>query len=71
MEVPVTLVGLRVTPEGRPEEVRAMLPVNPPVGVMVSVLVPVAPATTEAAVADMLKSGVVVTAEGVSVYMAV
>ena len=32
-----------VTPVGRPDAVNATVPVNPPVGVMVMVLVPLAP----------------------------
>lgn len=70
MEEAVTLEGLRVTPVGRPDEVSAMLPVKPPDGVMVSVLVPVEPTTADALVADMLKFGVAAAA-GVKVYMAV
>jgi hypothetical protein len=52
-----TLDGLRVTPVGKPEEVRAILPAKPPEGVTVSALVPVEPARTDALVADMLKFG--------------
>ena len=70
-DVPVTLAGLRVMPVGSPEAVSAMLPVKPPDGVTVSVVVPVVPATRDRLVADMLKSAAVETAEGVSVYMAV
>jgi hypothetical protein len=70
VEEAVTLEGLSVTPVGRPEEVSAMLPVKPPEGVMVSALVPVEPARTDALVADMVKFGVAAAA-GVNVYMAV
>lgn len=52
--LPVTLDGLRVTPLGRPEADKAIVPVNPFVGVTVRVLVPVAPATTVALVAARL-----------------
>ena len=54
VEVPVTLLGLRVTPLGKPAAVRAMLPVNPFVGVTVRVLVPLAPCVTVALVAERL-----------------
>jgi len=68
---PVTLVGLKVTPLGRPEADNAMVPVKPFCGVTVRVLVPVAPATTVAAVAERLKSGFATATAGVSVYIAV
>jgi len=61
--VPVVEVGLKlaVTPEGKPLALRATLPVNPPEGVTVNVLVPVAPWVTVALVADREKSGVCAT----------
>jgi hypothetical protein len=57
--VPVVDVGLKlaVTPEGRPLALRATLPVNPPEGFTVTVLVPVAPWVTVALVADRENSG--------------
>ena len=70
MEEAVTLEGLSVTPAGSPEEDNPMLAAKPFDGVMVSALVPVEPATTDALVADMLKSGLATTA-GVRVYLAV
>jgi len=41
-----------VTPEGRPEADRVTLPVNPPEGVTVIVLVPVPPCVTETLAGD-------------------
>ena len=58
LEVPVMLEGVKVTPLGRPEAVRAMVPEKPFAGVTVTVLVPVLPAESVAAVAERLKSGV-------------
>jgi hypothetical protein len=55
--LPVTLLGLNVTPLGRPEAERPMVPVKLFVGLTVRLLVPVDPATTVALVAEMLKSG--------------
>jgi hypothetical protein len=55
--LPVTLLGLNVTPLGRPEAKRLMVPVKPFVGATVRLLVPVAPCTTVALVANRLKSG--------------
>jgi hypothetical protein len=69
-EVPVMVDGLKVTPLGNPEADRAMLPAKPPVGVMVTVLVPVEPGATVALLAARLKSGVVVEPEPVNVYCA-
>lgn len=71
VDVPVMFVGLNVTPVGRPEAVRAIVPVKPPEGATVRVLVPLAPATTLALLAERVKSGAGVTAAGVNVYMAV
>ena len=71
MPDPVTLPGLSVTPVGRPEEVSAMVPVKPFCGATVRVLVPLAPATTVALVAERLKSGFAAAAAGVNVYIAV
>ena len=69
VEVPVTLAGLRVTPVGRPDADKAMVPVKPLIRVTVRVLVPVPPGATVAALAERLKSGVAVEApEPVSVY---
>jgi len=61
--VPVVEVGLKlaVTPEGKPLALRATLPVNPPEGVTVTVLLPVAPWATLALVAAREKSGVCTT----------
>lgn len=67
---PVTLAGLKVTPLGNPEADRAMVPAKAFTGVTVSVLVPVAPCTTVAFVAERLKSGLA-TAVGANVYDAV
>lgn len=71
VEVPVTLAGLSVTPAGKPDADKAIVPAKLPDGVTVSVLVPVPPAVTVAPVAERLKSGVVIAAAGVSVYIAV
>jgi hypothetical protein len=56
--VPVVDVGLKlaVTPAGRPLALNATLPVNPPRGVMVTVLVAVPPWPTLALVAEREKS---------------
>jgi hypothetical protein len=55
--LPVTLLGLNVTPLGRPEAERLMVPVKLFVGETVRLLVPVAPCTTVALVAERVKSG--------------
>jgi hypothetical protein len=55
--LPVTLLGLNVTPLGRPEADIAMVPVKPFAGLTVRLLVPVAPCTTVALVAERVKSG--------------
>ena len=54
-----------VTPEGSPEALRVTLPLNPPTGLTVIVLVPVAACTmvTLAGAAERLKSGAVGVAE--------
>src|SRR5258708_1941700 len=58
-------VGLKaaVTPEGRPEADRAMALLKPPETVVVTVVVPVEPCTTETepGEAEIVKSGVTVT----------
>jgi hypothetical protein len=58
--VPVVEVGLKlaVTPAGKPPALRATLPVNPPEGVTVTVLLPVPPCATDtlAGLADKEKS---------------
>ena len=56
--VAVMLDGLNVTPLGNPAAVRAMLAEKPFVGATVTVLLPVAPATTVALLAERVKSGV-------------
>jgi len=58
--VPVVDAGLKlaVTPAGSVPTLSATLPVNPPVGVTVTVLVPVPPWATVALAADSEKSGV-------------
>ena len=68
--VPVTLLGLKVTPLGRPAANRAMLPVKLFAGVTVRVLVPLAPCVTVALLAERLKSAVAAAA-GVRVNIAV
>jgi len=59
--VPVAGLGLKaaVTPVGKVEAtaLRVTLPVNPPTGPTVTVLVPVPPCNTVAFVADRVKSG--------------
>src|SRR5215471_3981430 len=57
--VPVVEAGLKlaVTPAGRPLTLNATLPLNPPLGVTVTVLVPVPPWATVTAVAVREKSG--------------
>jgi len=61
--VPVVDAGLKlaVTPAGRPLALNATLPVNPPRGVTVTVLVAVPPWTTLALVAAREKSDAPVT----------
>jgi len=58
--VPVVEAGLKaaVTPAGNPLALSDTLPVNPPEGVTVIVLVPVAPCVTVALVPDKVKLGV-------------
>ena len=58
--VPVVDAGLKlvVTPAGNPLALRATLLLNPLAGVMVTVLLPVAPCVTVAFVAEREKSGV-------------
>ena len=55
--VVVALAGLKaaVTPVGRPEAVRATLPVKPFFGVIVSVLEPLAPCAIDTLVGDAAK----------------
>src|SRR5215831_3619125 len=57
--VPVVEAGLKLaaTPAGNDPTLSATLPLNPPEGVTVTVLVPVAPCATVAFVADKEKSG--------------
>jgi len=64
--VPVMLDGLDVTPLGKPESERPMLPVKPFEGVTVTVLVPLAPAVIIELLAERLKFGVAAAA-GVNV----
>jgi hypothetical protein len=61
--VPVVEAGLKdaVTPLGSVPVLRLTLPANPPIGVTVTVLVPVLPCTTVALVPDREKSGVLLT----------
>ena len=63
--LPVVEVGLKlaVTPAGKPLALRATLPVNPPEGVTVTVLLPLPPCATDtvAGLADKEKSGVCTT----------
>ena len=69
VDVPEILAGLKVTPVGKPDAVKEMLPVKPPEGVTVRVSVPVEPAATVALLAERVKLGVAVPEppEGVSV----
>ena len=58
--LPVVDAGLKlaVTPVGKAPTLSATVPLNPPEGVTVTVLVPVAPCATVAFVAASEKSGV-------------
>ena len=53
------MLNAAVTPVGRPDAINATVPVNPAVGVMVMVLVPLDPSAMDklAGDADRLKSG--------------
>jgi hypothetical protein len=55
VKVTVSPLKLAVTPLGKPLAVKVTVPVNPPVGVTVIVLVPVPPWVTLAAVAEREK----------------